>query len=264
MALAAGSALKVATWNVNSLKVRLPHLLDWLASETPDVVALQETKTEDAGFPLQALQQAGWQAVCFGQKTYNGVALVSRVPAEDVTFGIPGFDDEQKRVIAGTFGGVRVIGAYVVNGESLTSDKYQYKLRWLAAFTAYVRESLARWPDLVVVGDYNIAPEDRDTHDPAVWKDCVLVSAPEREAFQGLLALGLHDGMRRFEQPESTFTWWDYRAAGFRRNLGLRIDHILVSNALVGNLTACTVDKGPRKLERPSDHAPVWASFLGS
>ena len=253
--------MKIATWNVNSLKVRLPHVLDWLASASPDVLALQETKTEDANFPRTALEEAGWQVVFMGQKTYNGVALISRQAPAEVTLGIPGFDDEQKRVIAATYGDVRVIGAYVVNGESLTSDKYQYKLRWLAAFTAYVRDSLARWPKLVVVGDYNIAPEDRDTHDPAVWKDCVLVSDAERAAFRGLLALGLHDGMRRFEQPEGTFTWWDYRAAGFRRNLGLRIDHILISDALVDACDACTVDKVPRKLERPSDHAPVWASF---
>ncbi len=253
--------MKIATWNVNSLKVRLPQVLDWLATTSPDVLALQETKTEDVNFPQAAINEAGWQVVFMGQKTYNGVALISKQAAQNLTLGIPGFEDEQKRVIAATYGDVRVIGAYVVNGESLTSDKYQYKLRWLAAFSGYVRDSLARWPRLVVVGDYNIAPEGRDTHDPEVWKDCVLVSEPERAAFRGLLALGLHDGMRRFEQPDNTFTWWDYRAAGFRRNLGLRIDHILISDALVAHCHACTVDKQPRKLERPSDHAPVWASF---
>ena len=253
--------MKIATWNVNSLKVRLPHLLDWLASAAPDVIALQETKTEDAGFPLEALQAAGWQAVYSGQKTYNGVALVSRVPAAEVVAGIPGFADEQRRVLAATYGSTRVIGAYVPNGQSLDSEKFGYKLRWLDAFTAYVRDSLAQWPRLVVLGDYNIAPEDRDVHDPAAWEGAALVSPAERAAFARLLALGLRDGMRLFEQPEATFTWWDYRAAGFRRNLGLRIDHILISTELAGDCTACTVDKGPRKLERPSDHAPVWAQF---
>lgn len=253
--------MKIATWNVNSLKVRLPHLLEWMAAVGPDVVALQETKTEDGNFPLAALTEAGWQVVFSGQKTYNGVALVSREPAEDVSVGIPGFEDEQKRVIAGTFAGIRVIGAYVPNGQSVDSDKYQYKLRWLQAFSRYVADSLRRWPRLVVVGDYNIAPEDRDVHDPAAWLGAVLVSPLERSAFADLLALGLRDGMRLFDQPEGTYTWWDYRAAGFRRNLGLRIDHILISSELAPLCTACEVDKGPRKLERPSDHAPVWATF---
>jgi exodeoxyribonuclease-3 len=253
--------VKIATWNVNSLKVRLPHLQDWLTSANPDVIALQETKTEDAHFPLQAIQDAGWHAVFMGQKTYNGVALISRQAPSDVTLGIPDFNDDQKRVIAGTYGETRVIGAYVPNGQSLDSDKYQYKLSWLKAFNDYVKQTLARWPKTVVVGDYNIAPEDRDVHDPKAWEGAVLVSPPEREAFQSLLALGLSDGMRLFDQPEPTFTWWDYRAAGFRRNLGLRIDHILISQALVPLCTACEVDKAPRKLERPSDHAPVWATF---
>lgn len=255
--------VKIATWNVNSLKVRLPHLLDWLASAAPDVIALQETKTEDAAFPRAPFEQAGWQVVFSGQKTYNGVALVSRHPASEVQAGIPGFADEQKRVIAGTFGGLRVIGAYVPNGQAVDSDKYQYKLRWLAAFTDYLRAELERWPRLVVVGDYNIAPEDRDVHDPKAWEGSVLVSPAERQAFQGLLALGLCDAMRMFEQPGGTYTWWDYRAAGFRRNLGLRIDHILASMPLAAGCSACAVDVAPRKLERPSDHAPVWAEFTG-
>jgi exodeoxyribonuclease III len=253
--------MKIATWNVNSLKVRLPHLLDWLATAAPDVIALQETKTDDAGFPRAAIEDAGWSVVFSGQKTYNGVALIARTPLLEPAAGIPGFDDEQKRVIAASVGGVRVIGAYVPNGQSLDSDKYAYKLRWLAAFTDYVRAELTRWPRLVVVGDYNIAPEDRDVHDPQAWAGSVLVSPAERAAFNGLLQLGLHDGMRLFDQPEATFTWWDYRAAGFRRNLGLRIDHILVSAALRPDIRACAVDIGPRKLERPSDHAPVWAEF---
>jgi exodeoxyribonuclease-3 len=253
--------MKIATWNVNSLKVRLPHLLDWLASAAPDVIALQETKTEDASFPRAALEEAGWQVQFSGQKTYNGVALISRAEAIEPTTGIPGFADEQKRVIAGTFGGIRVIGAYVPNGQALDSEKYGYKLRWLEAFTAYVAAELVRWPRLVVVGDYNIAPEDRDVHDPKAWEGSVLVSPAERAAFRALLGLGLQDGLRLFEHPEATFTWWDYRAAGFRRNLGLRIDHVLISAALIPDCTACSVDIAPRKLERPSDHAPVWAEF---
>lgn len=253
--------MKIATWNVNSLKVRLPHLQDWLIRAKPDVIALQETKTEDANFPLADIQSAGWHAVFTGQKTYNGVALISREPACDVTLGIPAFDDDQKRVIAATFGDVRVIGAYVPNGQSLDSDKYQYKLNWLAAFKDYLHDSLKRWPNTVVVGDYNIAPEDRDVHDPKAWEGCVLVSPAERHAFQGILDLGFRDGMRLFDQADHAFTWWDYRAAGFRRNLGLRIDHILISEAFVPFCTACEVDKTPRKLERPSDHAPVWAEF---
>jgi len=253
--------LKIATWNVNSLKVRLPHLQDWLISAQPDVIALQETKTEDANFPLNVIQEAGWHVVFSGQKTYNGVALISREPPTDVVYGIPDYADEQKRVIAASYGKVRVIGAYIPNGQSLDSDKYQYKLSWLSAFKDYLQATLQRWPHTVVVGDYNIAPEDRDVHDPKTWEGSVLVSPAERAAFQSLLDLGFRDGMRLFEQAEQTFTWWDYRAAGFRRNLGLRIDHILVSDALAPLCRACEVDKAPRKLERPSDHAPVWAEF---
>lgn len=256
--------MKIATWNVNSLKVRLPHLQDWLLSAQPDVIALQETKTEDANFPQIAIQEGGWNVVFAGQKTYNGVALISRQPASDVVYGIPDFADEQKRVIAASFGNVRVIGAYVPNGQSLDSDKYQYKLNWLTAFKDYLQVTLKRWPNTVVVGDYNIAPEDRDVHDPKAWEGAVLVSPAERAAFQALLDLGFRDGMRLFEQADQTYTWWDYRAAGFRRNLGLRIDHILVSETLVPLCIACEVDKAPRKLERPSDHAPVWAEFKAS
>lgn len=253
--------MKIATWNVNSLKVRMPHLLDWLGSTAPDVVALQETKTEDAAFPRGPIEAAGWHVEFSGQRTYNGVALLSREPASHVQAGIPGFADEQKRVIAASYGDLRVIGAYVPNGQAVGSDKYEYKLRWLEAFTAYLRSELERWPRLVVVGDYNIAPEDRDVHDPKAWEGSVLVSPAERAAFRGLLELGLHDAMRLFAQPDGTYTWWDYRAAGFRRNLGLRIDHILASGALAPECRACSVDIAPRKLERPSDHAPVWAEF---
>jgi exodeoxyribonuclease III len=252
--------MKLATWNVNSLKVRLPHVLDWLASHRPDVLCVQETKTEDANFPLQAMIEAGYQAHYSGQKTYNGVALLSRAAGADVTAGIPGFDDPQKRVLAATYGDTRVICVYVPNGESVESDKYQYKLKWLAALTEWLRAELVKYPRLALLGDFNIAPDARDVWDAKEWEGKVLFSAPEHAALHGLLALGLTDSFRLFEQPERSFTWWDYRMNAFRRKLGLRIDHILLSAPLAKNCTACTVDVEPRKLERPSDHAPVWAS----
>lgn len=253
--------MKIATWNVNSLKVRLPHLLDWLATSQTDVVCLQETKTEDAKFPRAEIEAAGYQVAYAGQKTYNGVAIVSRFPLHDVQSGIPGFEDEQKRVLAATVDGMRVLCVYIPNGQSLDSDKYLYKLRWLNALNAWLRDELARHPGLVLLGDYNIAPEDRDVHDPAAWVGNVLVSEPEREQFRALLGLGLVDAFRLFEQPEKSFSWWDYRAAGFRRNLGLRIDHILLSPELAARCTAVEIDKAPRKLERPSDHTPVLATL---
>ena len=249
--------MKIATWNVNSLKVRLPHVLDWLAVNQPDALCLQETKTEDANFPAEELLQAGYQAVFSGQKTYNGVAILSKGEAQDVVMGIPGYNDEQKRVIAATIDDVRVVCVYIPNGQSVDSDKYQYKLSWLAALQAWLKEELARYPKLALLGDYNIAPEDRDVYDPQAWQGNVLVSEPERAAFQGLQQLGLRDSFRLFEQPEKTYSWWDYRMMAFRRNMGLRIDHILVSQAL--ECTSCTIDKSPRKLERPSDHTPVVA-----
>ena len=249
--------MKIATWNVNSLKVRLPHLLGWLAEQQPDVVCLQETKQQDADFPHAELQAAGYHSVCSGQKSYNGVALLSREPIADVQTGIPDFADEQKRVIAGTIGDVRIVCVYVPNGQSVDSDKYQYKLNWLAALTAWLKDELAKHPKLALLGDYNIAPEDRDVHDPQAWQGNVLVSEPEREAFKGLAALGLRDAFRLFEQDAKSYSWWDYRMLAFRRNQGLRIDHILISEAL--QCTACVIDKAPRKLERPSDHTPVIA-----
>jgi exodeoxyribonuclease III len=251
--------MKIVTWNVNSLKVRLPHVLDWLAVNQPDVLCLQETKTEDAKFPLEELQQAGYQAVFSGQKTYNGVAILSKVPAQDVVMGIPGFADEQKRVLAATVEGVRIVCVYIPNGQSVDSDKYQYKLSWLAALQAWLKEELLAHPKLALLGDYNIAPEDRDVYDPQAWQGSVLVSDPERAAFSGLEQLGLRDSFRLFEQPEKSYSWWDYRMMAFRRNMGLRIDHILISQAL--QCTACTIDKEPRKLERPSDHTPVIAEI---
>ncbi|MBL8520962.1 MAG: exodeoxyribonuclease III [Betaproteobacteria bacterium] len=253
--------MKLAAWNVNSLNVRLPHLLDWLKSAAPDVVCLQETKLEDVKFPLQAIQDAGYNAVFDGQKTYNGVAILSKSRAEDVVKGIPGYADEQKRVIAATVDGVRVVCAYVPNGQAVDSDKYRYKLEWLGALTGYLRGALADHPSLALLGDYNIAPEDRDVHDPAAWAGQVLCSAPERAAFAALLALGLTDSFRQFEQPAGTFSWWDYRMNAFRRKMGLRIDHILLSAPLAARCTAAGVDAEPRTWERPSDHAPVVATL---
>jgi exodeoxyribonuclease-3 len=253
--------VKLGTWNVNSLRVRLPHLLDWLAREAPDVVCLQETKTEDANFPAATLEAAGYASVYSGQKTYNGVAIVARVPLADVQAGIPDFEDEQKRVVSATTGGVRVVCAYVPNGQAVGSEKYEYKLRWLRAFAAWLRTELERHPQLVVLGDYNVAPEDRDVHDPALWDGQVLCSEEERAAFRRLLDLGLKDGFRLFDQPEKSFTWWDYRMNQFKRNMGLRIDHILLSPALAARCSRCAIDLAPRKLERPSDHAPVVAEL---
>jgi exodeoxyribonuclease III len=249
--------LKLATWNVNSLKVRLPHLLDWLAREPLDVVCLQETKLEDGKFPVDDLKAAGYSVAFSGQKTYNGVAIVSRDAAGEVSAGIPGFEDPQKRVIAATFGDIRVVDAYVPNGQSVDSDKYQYKLAWLAAFTRWLAGEIERHPRLVVVGDFNIAPDDRDVHDPKAWQGQVLCSEPERAAFRGLLDLGLKDSFRLFDQPEKSFTWWDYRMNGYKRGLGLRIDHILLSSPLAPQCRQVEIVRGLRELERPSDHAPV-------
>ena len=253
--------MKLATWNVNSLKVRLPQLLDWLPTAQPDVVCLQETKLADDAFPKAEIEAAGWQVAFSGQKTYNGVAILSRSPLADVQAGIPGFADEQKRVLAATIADTRVICVYIPNGQSVDSDKYQYKLRWLDTLIAWLRDELARHPRLALLGDYNIAPEDRDVHDPAAWAGNVLVSEPERARFRALEALGLKDAFRLFAQPEKSFSWWDYRAAAFRRNLGLRIDHILLSPPLAEKCTSCSIDKAPRKLERPSDHTPVIAEI---
>jgi exodeoxyribonuclease-3 len=253
--------MKIAAWNVNSLKVRLPHLVDWLAREAPDAVCLQETKCEDAKFPAAGIEAAGYQWVHDGQKTYNGVAILSRTPISNVTRGIPGFGDMQKRLIAADIEGVRVVSAYVPNGQSVDSDKYAYKLDWLAALRDHLRDEVARHARVAILGDFNIAPEDRDVHDPKAWEGQVLVSEREREAFRALLALGFADSFRLFEQPEQSFSWWDYRQAAFRRNMGLRIDHILLTGELAARCAASGIDREPRKLERPSDHAPVIAEF---
>ncbi|MBZ0072247.1 MAG: exodeoxyribonuclease III [Gammaproteobacteria bacterium] len=253
--------MKIATWNVNSLRVRLPQVLQWLAGERPDLLALQETKLTDDLFPETDLLAAGYHAVFAGQKTYNGVAILSREPLTDIITDIPGLDDPQRRVLAATCGDVRLIDLYVPNGESVDSEKYQYKLDWLDKLAAWLKTELQRHDKLVVVGDFNIAPEDADVHDPEAWRGHVLFSEPERAAFQRLIDLGLCDSFRRFDQPEKSFTWWDYRMNAFRRNLGLRIDHILASQPLCATCTACRIDKVPRGWERPSDHAPVIAEF---
>ncbi|MCK6405391.1 MAG: exodeoxyribonuclease III [Rhodocyclaceae bacterium] len=252
--------MKLATWNVNSLKVRLPQVIDWLAAVQPDVLCLQELKLEDASFPLAAIEAAGYRAVFSGQKTYNGVAILSRTPAGEVVRGIPGFDDPQKRVIAATIDGIRIVCAYFPNGQAVGSEKFSYKLEWLAALTRWLQGEVASHPELALLGDYNIAPEDRDAHPD--WPDEIHVSAPERNAFQALLALGLSDAFRRFEQAEKSYSWWDYRMMAFRRNFGLRIDHILVSTPLAQRCRSCVIDKAPRKLERPSDHAPVIVELV--
>ena len=249
--------MKLATWNVNSLKVRLPHVLKWLAENPVDVLCLQETKQQDNDFPRETLMEAGYHSVFSGQKTYNGVAILSKETVCDVQHGIPGFSDDQKRVITATLNEVRVVCVYVPNGQSVDSDKYYYKLDWLRALREWLKDELARYPKLVVLGDYNIAPEDRDVHDPVAWQGSVLVSEAERIQFNNLLKLGLHDSFRLFEQSGKFYTWWDYRMMAFRRNRGMRIDHILVSDTLVAQCKGCLIDKGPRKLERPSDHAPI-------
>ncbi len=249
--------MKLATWNVNSLKVRLPHLLAFLERHSPDAVCLQETKCEDAAFPADAIEAAGYRWVHDGQKTYNGVAILSRQEPAGVSRGIPGFGDLQKRVIAADVGGIRVVSVYCPNGQSVGSEKYEYKLRWFAALAGWLEGELAAGRQVAVLGDYNVAPEDRDVHDPEAWRGQVLVSEAEREALRALNALGLADAFRLFEQPDKSFSWWDYRMAAFRRNMGLRIDHILLSPALASRCLSCTIDVEPRKLERPSDHAPV-------
>ena len=253
--------MRLATWNVNSLNVRLPHVLDWLEKNPVEVLCLQETKQQDADFPQAELLAAGYRAAFSGQKTYNGVAILSRVPLEEVQAGIPDFDDEQKRVIAATINGIRVVCVYVPNGQAVDSDKYYYKLGWLSALREWLRGELQRYPKLVLLGDYNIAPEDRDVHDPVVWQGNILVSEAERIQYQNLVKLGLHDSFRLFEQADKAYTWWDYRMMAFRRNHGVRIDHILISEPLVPLCESCVIDREPRKRDRPSDHTPVVAEL---
>ena len=251
--------MRIATWNVNSLRVRLPQLLDWLSREQPDIAGLQETKLVDDDFPRAQIAEAGYHVVFTGQRTYNGVAVLSRVPAGDAMLALPGgrAADEHRRFIATSFGDLHVVNAYVPNGGAVGSDKYAYKLGWLADFRQYLEDALTRWPKLLVMGDFNIAPADIDVHDPVAWQGQVLVSPLEREALDAILSLGLHDTFRRLHPDTQAFTWWDYRAGGFRRNHGLRIDHVLVSAPLLPACRACRIDLDVRRAERPSDHAPV-------
>ena len=254
--------MKIATWNVNSLKVRLPHVSDWLVQHQPDVLCLQELKLDQDQFPLSAFEMLGYRAVWSGQKTYNGVAILSKEEAQNVHTGLPALpNDPQRRVIAATIGGVRVVDVYCVNGEAVGSEKFAYKQQWFAALAEFIRNELAQHPELVLLGDFNIAPADLDVYDPKKWQGKILCSAEERAWFQTLLDLGLTDSLRRLHPDEPLYTWWDYRMNMFRRKLGLRIDHILASQALLPRLTAAGVDTAPRALERPSDHAPVWAEF---
>lgn len=253
--------MKVASWNVNSIRVRLQQVLDWLANEQPDVLGLQEIKMPTDDFPVAEFAEAGYVAEVDGQKTYNGVALLSRAAGSDIHRAIPDFADEQKRAIAGTFAGTRVINLYVPNGKAVGDEKYDYKLSWLTALSKWVAAEVAAHDKVIVMGDFNIAPDDRDVHDPDEWAGKILCSEPERAALQSLLALGLTDSFRLFEQDEQLFSWWDYRAAGFRRNRGLRIDLLLVSDTIAKTCAASRIDKEPRRLERPSDHAPVIVEF---
>ncbi len=260
------AVVKIASWNVNSLNVRLPQLRDWLELAGPDVVALQETKLEDHRFPDAALAELGYRSVFHGQKTYNGVAILARgAELREVQVGIPGFEDPQARVLAASCGDVRVVNLYVVNGKAVGDEKYVYKLRWLEAVHDWLARERERHPDLVVLGDFNIAPDARDVHDPELWgEDSILTSGAERAALRRLFELGLTDSFRRFETEAGHFSWWDYRAAAFRRNLGLRIDLILASDTLGPRLVAAGIDRTPRGWERPSDHTPVWLEIADS
>lgn len=253
--------MKIATWNVNSMNVREQHVLEWLQAHEPDVLVLQEIKQVAEKFPSDALQSLGYHSIASGQKTYNGVAVISKTPATDPVFDFPDLDDPQRRILSSTVNGVRVIDLYIPNGSEVGSDKYDYKLRWLESLRRYVAAEMKVHKNVVVLGDFNIAPADEDVHDPEKWGEAILCSPKERKALTNLLDIGLSDVFRKFEQPDKTFSWWDYRAAGFRRNAGLRIDLILTSDALTESCTACYVDKEPRGWDRPSDHAPVVAEF---
>ena len=257
--------MKIATWNVNSLSVRLPQVLDWLNTNPVDALCLQELKLSDDKFPVSAFQDVGYHSSFFGQKTYNGVAILSREPTSDVVRNLPGFEDEQARFISVTLqtaqGPLRLMNGYFVNGQAPDSEKFAYKMRWLEALKRFVQAELALQSRLVLVGDFNITADDRDTWDPDGLRETIHHTTEERNEFKALLALGLHDAFRLFDQPEKSFSWWDYREFAFRRNRGLRIDHILVSDALKTQVNGCVIDKTPRKNERPSDHTPVVLDF---
>ncbi|MDG0995535.1 MAG: exodeoxyribonuclease III [Gammaproteobacteria bacterium] len=254
--------MQIASWNVNSLRVRLPQVLTWLEENPVDVLAVQETKTQDPEFPLDEILDAGYRVVFSGQKTYNGVAILAKQKPEDIITDIPQLDDPQRRILAATIAGVRVINLYVVNGSEVASEKYAYKLDWLEKVTAFIEEEMNKHQQVVVLGDFNIAPDERDVHDTKKWnEDVILCSKAERSAYQKLCALGFSDTFRQFEQEDDSFSWWDYRSGGFPRNQGLRIDLILASSALSSVCSFSRIDKIPRAWERPSDHAPVIAEF---
>lgn len=255
----------IATWNVNSLKIRLEQVLGWLHNTQCEVLCLQETKLSDDQFPLAEIENAGYSVVFSGQKTYNGVAIISQHPITQVVTDVPGLDDPQRRIMAATIGegasAIRVINLYVVNGKAVGEDKYHHKLRWLEKVTQYVKQQMQEYERVIVLGDFNIAPKDEDVHNPMAWQDKILCSKPERDALQSLLDLGLTDVFREFKQPENSFSWWDYRSGGFEKNQGLRIDLILTSTPITQACQQCIIDTAPRQLERPSDHAPVIARF---
>jgi len=259
--------LKIASWNVNSLNVRLPHLLAWVAEAQPDILGLQETKLTDEKFPVTELQAAGYHCTFSGQPTYNGVAVLSREPGRDIVTDIPGLPDPQRRILALTIptamGDVRLIDLYVVNGSEVGSAKFEYKLDWLQKVTQWLALELQQHEQVIVLGDFNIAPDDRDVHDPESWRGKILCSEAERKALQDIYALGLADTFRLFDQQEQVFSWWDYRMNAFRRKLGLRIDLLLASASMATKCQASYVDIEPRRQERPSDHAPVIAEFFG-
>ncbi|WP_022950498.1 exodeoxyribonuclease III [Leucothrix mucor] len=253
--------MKIASWNVNSLRVRLPHVLDWLASAKPDILVLQETKMTDDQFPEAAIREAGYEVVFNGQKTYNGVAVLSKIPAEDVLFDLPGLEDPQRRIVAARFGDLQVLNLYVVNGSEVGSEKFAYKLDWLEKVTAWVEEKIQQHQKFIILGDFNIAPTDRDVHNPKSWHEKILCSTPERNALKKILDLGFSDSFRLFEQEDELWSWWDYRSGGLENNKGLRIDLVLTSNLLSEQCIASYIDKVPRTWERPSDHAPAVAEF---
>lgn len=256
--------LKIATWNINSLRVRLPQVLDWLSSKQPDILALQETKLVDEAFPRAEFESIGYQAIYSGQRTYNGVALLSRKEPRDIITDLPNLADPQRRILGAAFGDIRLLNLYVPNGSEVGSEKYTYKLNWLQQMKDYLQTALVEYPRFIVVGDFNVAPQDRDVYNPEARHEAILCSTPERRALEKILGLGFKDSFRLFAQEEQSFSWWDYRAGSFRRNWGLRIDLILISEALVPECTGCTIDKEPRRWQRPSDHAPVIATFTGN
>ncbi|EDZ66637.1 exodeoxyribonuclease III [Nitrosococcus oceani] len=253
--------MKIATWNVNSLRVRFSQVVDWLEIHQPDVLALQETKLVDDSFPQEAFKEIGYHAAYSGQKTYNGVAILCRQAPKDILTDLPNLVDSQRRILGVTVDDIRLLNLYVPNGSEVGSKKYAYKLDWLGRIKDYLQEALVEYPKLIVLGDFNVAPADQDVHDPDIWHETILCSTPEREALKEILALGFQDSFRLFEQEAQSFSWWDYRGGAFRRNRGLRIDLILISKALVPKCTGCVIDKEPRRLTRPSDHAPVIATF---